>query len=60
MFVFIGHIHEVFLEGVIVVVFKTAWREFAGDDVDGWTWKASTTVFPEVGANAWRTAEARW
>lgn len=59
MLVLIGHIHEVILKGVVIVVFEAAWREFAGDNVDGWTWKTSAAVFPQVCADSWRTAKTR-
>jgi hypothetical protein len=60
MLMLVCHVHEVVLEGVVVVVFETTWSEFAGDEGEGWTRKARGAVLAEVRTDLRGTAKARW
>jgi hypothetical protein len=46
--VFVGHIHEVVAEGVVIVVLESAWCELSGDEVDMGLGEASASAFTQV------------
>ena len=47
-FVFVGHVHEVVAEGVVIVVLKSARCELSGEEVDMGLGETCTSAFTQV------------
>jgi len=59
MFMSIGHVHEIVLEGVIIIIFESAWCKFASDQGDGWTGETCEPVLAKMGADGGSTSKTR-
>ena len=59
MFMSISHVHEIFLEGVIVIIFESAWCKFASDQGDGWPGKTCESVLAKMSSDGGSTPKTR-
>jgi len=59
-FVFVGHVHDVVLEGGVVVVFEAAWGGVAYKDFDVRLWKHCAPVFAQIFGYFWGATKAHY